>query len=40
MAAASSLVDVRLAEVTARAGELMGPEAMSVGFERDATRSA
>ena len=40
MVVASSLVDVRLAKVTARVGELVGPETMSVGSERDVAQSA
>jgi hypothetical protein len=40
VAVASSLVDIRLAGVVARAGELVGPEAVSAGYERDVARSA
>jgi len=35
MAMASSLVDVCLAEVAARVGELVGPETVRVGSKRD-----
>ena len=40
MAVASSLVDIRLAEVAAHVGELVGPETMSAGSERDVAQSA
>ena len=35
VAVASSLVDVRLAEVAAHVGELVGPETVRVGSKRD-----
>jgi hypothetical protein len=35
VAVASSLVDIHLAGVVARAGELVRPEAVSAGYERD-----
>ena len=40
MAMASSLVDVCLAEVAARVGELVGPKTVSAGSERDVAQSA
>jgi len=40
VAVASSLVDVRLAEVAAHVGELVGPETVSAGSERDVAQSA
>ena len=40
VAVASSLVDVRLAEVAAHVGELVGPKTVSAGSERDVAQSA
>ena len=40
MVVTSSLVDVHLGEVAAHVGELVGPETMSVGSERDVAQSA
>ena len=37
---ASSLVDVRLGEVAAHVGEIVGPKTMSAGSERDVAQSA
>jgi len=40
MVVTSSLVDVHLGEVAAHVGELVGPETVSAGSERDVAQSA